>query len=207
MVRVCGPAWLAMSLLACGSVNSVPEDAPPADAPAVDSPPPDTATPDSMSVLRYDVAYVNAVSITPSISSMVSFLQIVNRGTEPLDTAQAEVVMYIDDNPGVDWKFTQIEPATRLLSPGKAAGALSPLAQEKLADAGFASAEVEDPYLNFAFSFPSPPPAGLTLHAEAVIRIAGQVAVLPFLIHVVTDTGDFIGVHRVSSQPMTPTGR
>jgi len=180
----------------CGSVSEpVMTDAGVADVPV------DMSVPDiPVQVSGYDVAYVSEITLTPAISTVFSFLLIVNTGRDPLDTSTVQVVSYADDNPGVTWTFKKEADATKPLVHGAAAGALSLAAKAAIVDTGLADEAIADPFLNFSMSFASPPPAGLDVNAQVTLRIEGKDVMVPILIHVVA-SGDAMFNHakRISS--------
>jgi hypothetical protein len=124
---------------------------------------------DSDMSIRYDVGYINEFTLTPSTSSLFSFLLVVNKGGVPLNTLGISVVSFISDNPGVDWTFSKESDATKTLPSGRAAGALSPAAMAQIVDSGLVTESIDDPFLNFRMSFPSAPPAGITLRDPLVL--------------------------------------
>lgn len=178
----------------CGAVRA--PDSVDADAPG------GAGAPDGDPVTRYDVGYINEITLTPSISALFSFALVVNQGTRALDARSVEILAVKTDNPGIDWTFMLESAATQAIPPSTAAGALSNAAASRLVQSGLVTESVADPFLNFAMAFRNPPPAGLTLNAQATIRIDGKEATLPFLFHVIA-SGDatFDSARRVHSQP------
>lgn len=159
---------------------------------AVDSPP---------SVTTYDVVYVNEFTLTPNTPSLMGFLLIVNRGTAPLSLETATVVTFSDDNAGIEWTFQKESSSVTMLAPGTAAGLLSPAAAAQISASGLVTEPIANDPLSFGFSFPSPPAAGTTFKAQAVIQVGAADAVLPFTIHVVASGSTlFNNSMRVSSQ-------
>jgi hypothetical protein len=185
-------------LIGCGEVkrpdaNDAMVDAMP-DA-MIDSPP------DADLTVRYDIAYVDEFTFTPSISGVAGFLLVVNKGVLPLNLSEISVVSFIDDDPDVRLEFAKAADATMPLPPGRAAGSLSEPAAVHVIDSGIVTEPVEDPFLNFRISFLSPALTETTINARAVLRIDGKDATLPFVIHIVSTASSFNGARRVSSQP------
>lgn len=194
----------------CGSVRSpdpggpaidasVEVDAPgslPVDAagnPPIDSP--------SAATVKYDIGYINDITLTPNISSVRSILAIVNKGTAALKLSTVTVVTYGHDFPGIDWRFSNTGVTTTALSPGQAAGLLNADAATKLVGSGLVPETIVDNTLDFTMTFPTAPPAGVTLHAQAVLQIESANIVLPFTIKVVASGAPvFNTAGRISSQ-------
>jgi hypothetical protein len=193
-----GRRWVVgIAILAangCGSVTQITPDA------AIDTP--IDVMPDTPPGVTYDIAYVNEITQTPSNLLTFSFLVVVNKGMTALNTLDVQVVSFIDDNPGIDWEFMRETGATKVLGPGLAAGTLSPLSRMRIVDSGLVTEPIDDPFLNFVMIFRQAPPAGITINTQAVLRIDGKEAVLPFVIHVIASGNSvFHGAKRVSSQP------
>lgn len=198
-MREIGPSVvLASCLIGCGSVSNPVHDAGPDSASSPDaSAPVDTGA----SATSYDVAYISKVTLTPNISAVKQFVALVNRGTEPLPLSSVMVKNVSDDNSGVDWAFTLKVGSTVMLKPGRAAGHLSPLAQDVLVSSGTVPEPFDDQLLDFEMRFPSPPPAGLVLRGQAVLDINGADATLVYTIQV-AETGDIVfeNAKRTGSQ-------
>ena len=184
-IGVLGMFGVVAALAGCDPVKDNRPDAPgppgedaavePVDAP-VDAPPP---PPD------YDIAYVNEFTFSNNISSISSFIVVVNRGTAPLALAMTDVPMFSDDNATVVWTFAEAGASTTLLPPGQSAGELSPLATQRIIDTGLVpEPRVSPSGFNFGMQF-SNVPAGVTfnLNGQATISVAGKRITLPFTIH------------------------
>jgi hypothetical protein len=150
---------------------------------------------------KYDIAYVDDFTIDPNISSLFSFLLVVNEGEKPLSLQTATVVTYSDDSAGIDWQLTEDATTTIVLKPGHAAGLLSPGTASKLVESGLVPEPIDDNQLDFTMSFPTPPTAGVALHAQAVLRIETTDIVLPFTINIVPSGGPtYNATRRISAQ-------
>jgi hypothetical protein len=150
---------------------------------------------------KYDIAYINDITINPNISSIFSFLIVVNEGTAPLKLETTSVVTYSDDNAGIDWQLTRSGATTAMLQPGHAAGMLNPDAVAKLVDSGLAPEPIDDNNLDFTMAFATPPTAGVTLRAQAVLRIETADIVLPFTISIVASgSPKYNAASRITSQ-------
>lgn len=168
----------------CGNVKS---EQPDAGAPrGVDDAAPDAAHDGGASgPARFDVAYINDFTINPNIESLFSFALVINKGTAPLKLQTTTVVTFSDDSAAIDWSLTKTGASTATLRPGSAAGMLNPDASAALVDTGLVPEPVEDNTLNFTMDFAEPPPAGVTLKAQAVLKIETTDLVLPFTITIV----------------------
>jgi hypothetical protein len=207
--------WAA-SAAACGDVKSLSLDAaaPPGGeaGPAPDATPIDAALIDAAPidalidaapapVTKYDIAYITDITLNPNISSIFSFLLIVNKGTAPLKLETTTVVTYSDDSAGIDWTLTNNGVTTTMLRPDHAAGMLSPDVAAKLVDSGLVPEPIDDNTLNFTMAFTTPPPSGVTLRAQAVLRVETADIVLPFTINIVASGAPKYNVaSRISSQ-------
>jgi hypothetical protein len=183
-------------LIGCGDVKSTSPDArDPVDGAG---PGPDSA---AASGAKYDIAYISDLTINPNISSLFSFLLVINKGTAPLKLNTATVVAYSDDSAAIDWQLTKNAATTTLLTPDHAAGTLVPDATAKLVDSGLVPEPIEDTKLDFMMTFPTAPASGVTLHAQAVLRIETANIVLPFTINIVASGAPkYNAAARISSQ-------
>jgi hypothetical protein len=166
----------------------------------------------SVPIARYDIAYINDITIDPGVSGMFAFLLVVNTGTAPLNLSTALVVSFSDDANNVDWTFTKPGDSTLILKPGHAAGCLSPTAMEDLVTGGIVTEPIDGDCpdifqglgLNFAMNFSTNPLPLVTFHAQAMLRIDGVDIVLPFTVHV-DDSNNatlvFNSTKRISTQP------
>jgi hypothetical protein len=183
--------WVGVVVsMGCGSVK---EKAGVLDAalPASDATASDTMTPSDVmtSAARYDVGYIDELTFGVNAVKLSSFLLVINKGGEPLKVTTASVVTSKVIDGGVDWTFAKVADATTTLGSGHAAGKLSPAAQMTLVAGLVVTEPIDDQALDFAMSFPSPPPVDVTFHAQAVIRIDDVDLTLPFTIHIVGDAG------------------
>jgi hypothetical protein len=198
--------------MGCGSVGSSPViDA----APEPDGPPalePD-AMPDAMPDAsvdapvdaprrKYEVGYINELTLAPNNRVLLGFVIVVNMDSTPLRAIDASVVSFADNSPVVEWEFLKDQDAVMPIAPGRAAGLLSPAATDKIVTSGLVTEQNDDMFLDFAMSFVTPPPVGITFNAQAVLRIDGENVTLPFTIHTMdTPTITFQSARRVSSTP------
>jgi hypothetical protein len=148
----------------------------PADAPVDAAPPAD-----------YDIAYVNEFTFSNNISSISSFVVVVNRGAAPLALAMTDVPMFTDDNATAVWTFAKAGASTTMLPPGQSTGELSPLATTRIIDSGLVSEpRVSSSGWNFSMQFSNvPPTTTFNLNGQATIAIEGKRITLPFTIHFV----------------------
>ena len=182
------------AMVGCGSVKTLMPEMPP-DA-AIDAP--DAMQP---AKTKYDVAYINDITIIPAITSINSLVLVVNKGTAPLKLSTVDVVTYSDDSADIGWAFSKSGATTTMLMPSQAAGQLTPDAQGKLVDSGLVREPVVDNMLNFSMAFSTTPPTGVILHAQVVLRIETTDIVLPFTIKIVSS--GFLALNaasRLSSQ-------
>jgi hypothetical protein len=201
--------------IACGSVKSSvdpPIDGSgsspgnPADAavPSDTAVPSDAAPPDTtLPVTRFDIGYVNEFVIVPLDTTQIhSFLLVVNTGNVPLDLSTATVVTFSDDSNGVDWQFSKRTTAAFSLEPTRAAGSLGPNARPLIVDASVVTERIDDNVLDFQMDFLGTPASGVVANAQAVVRIGGIEAVLPFKITTLSagESPKFNTAKRVHSQ-------
>lgn len=198
MREMCSGVMLVSCLIGCGSVNNPIHDAGVDSVLSIDAKP---SADTGVSAISYDVAYISKVTLTPNITAVKQFIALVNRGTEPLPLSSIMVKNVSDDNSSVEWEFTLKVGSTVMLKTGRAAGRLSPLAQDVLVSSGTVSEPFDDQLLDFEMRFPSPPPVGLVLRGQVVIDISGADATLVYSIQV-ADSGDvvFENVKRTGSQ-------
>jgi hypothetical protein len=187
-------------VIGCGSVKANAPDAQtqtPPDAMLIDA-----ATDSEMAgTVKYDVGYVNDITLTPNIYTVHSFTLVANRGTAPLKLSTTSIVTTSSDVSGVDWQFTKSGSSTVSLTPGRSAGALNSDAMAKLVTSGLVPEPSEDTALDFTMTFGTAPASGLTLHAQAVLRVDTANIVLPFTITVVAGgTPSLNSATRKSSQ-------
>lgn len=183
MRETCSGIVLASCLLGwagCGSVTNT-------SSPDAASPTPDSGA----AAISYDVAYISKLTLTPNIQAVHQLIALVNRGSNALPLSSVMVKDVADDNTSVDWAFTELAGSTVMLKTGRAAGNLSPVAQDQLVTTGLVSEPFDDQLLGFEMRFPSPPPVGLVLRGQVVIDISGADVTLVFTIQV-TDTGDLV---------------
>jgi len=146
------------------------------------------------------VGYIDELTLAPNNRVLVGFVIVANVDSMPLDASDATVVSFADDSPVVEWEFLKDQDAAMSIVPNHAAGLLSPAATEKIVTSGLVPEPNDDMFLDFAMSFVSPPPAGITFNAQAVIRIAGENVTLPFKIHTLnTSMITFQSARRVIS--------
>jgi len=189
-------ATCAAGSFGCGSVQSTEVDAAvDAASSAVDSMP--DAAP---AALKYDVGYVDNLTVTPDITGVFGFVAVVNMGTSQLNLSTASVVTYIDDNASVNWSLAKDKGSTTMLNPGRAAGFLTLAAKAKVLANGVVTEPVDDEILSFTMNFGTPLPAGDVINAQAVIAIDNVSATLPFTINVGTSV-QFNSAKRVSARP------
>jgi hypothetical protein len=181
----------------CGSVQSTEVDAAvdAAGDSAVDVMP-DTASPP----IRYDVGYVDNLTLTPDITGVFGFVAVVNMGTAQLNLSTASVVTFIDDNANVEWSFAKEKDSTAMLSLGRAAGFLTLAAKSKVLANGVVIEPFDDEILSFSMNFVTPLPSGASLNAQAVISIDNVNVTLPFTINIGTGV-QFNSARRVSARP------
>lgn len=198
MRETCSSVLLASWLIGCGSVSNPVHDAGRDSALPVDaSAPVDMGA----SAISYDVAYISKVTLTPNIRTVEQFVALVNRGTAPLPLSSVVVKNVSDDNSSVDWEFKLKVASPVMLKTGRAAGHLSPLAQDVLVSSGTVSEPFDDQLLDFEMQFPTAPPAGLVLRGQVVIDINGADATLVYTIQV-AEAGDIVfeNAKRTGSQ-------
>lgn len=160
------------------------------DAP-IDAPPP----------VDYDIAYINELTFS-NISSIGSFIVVVNRGSVPLNLAMLDVVAFSDDNAATSWTFSELGTSNTLLPPGQAAGDLSPLATQRIIDTGLVpEPRVAGAGFNFQMQFSGiPPNMTFNLNGQATIAIQNERLTLPFTIHFVPGSNTlFNNASRISS--------
>jgi hypothetical protein len=194
-------------LIGCGSVADKPaidgSTNPMIDAGnTIDSPPPIDAAIDADLSVKYDVGYINDITVTVNNSDLQGFAVVVNKGLTPLSIQTLSVESYLDDNPGIDWGFSISQAAqVTSLPPGHAAGGLSIAAKSKLVTPGVVPEPIDDSFLLFDMTFPLNPPT-VTFNASAVLKIDGKKVTLPFVIHIVGSGNITLNDgKRVSSQP------
>lgn len=122
-------------------------------------------------VVKYDVGYVNEITLSPSTDSISAFTLVVNKGAAPLKLATASVVTFSDDNPSFTWAFVKVGNSTAVLNSDRSAGLLSPLATTQIVTNGLVPERIDDQLLNFEMNISPAPTAGLNLHTQAVVRI------------------------------------
>lgn len=166
------------ALASCGSVERSDVDAS-LDGPAAN---PDAGIDAPRQGVRYDVGYIDTLTVTPNITSVFGFLAVVNMGTAPLKLATAQVVTYLDDNANLAWSFEKDTPSTAMLEPGRAGGFLSLTAKTKVLANDVVTEAMDDQVLSFAMSFATPMVAGTVVRAQAVLSIEGVNVTLPFTI-------------------------
>src|SRR5262249_29675777 len=91
----------------------------------------------------YDIAYISEFTLPYGVSSISSFLRIVNTDTAPLNVSTASVVSFSDDTNTGDLTFERLGETTLTIQPGHAAGCLSPAATEKLVGGGIVTEPIE----------------------------------------------------------------
>lgn len=145
----------------------------------------------SAPVADYDIGYVNELTFSNNISSIGSFIVVVNRGTAALDLAMTDVPQFSDDNATVVWTFAKAGASATVLPPGQSAGELSPLATTKIIDSGLVSEpRVMSSGFNFSMQFSSvPATTTFNLNGQATISVQGKRITLPFTIHFVPGAG------------------
>jgi hypothetical protein len=158
-------------------------------------------TPDPTFV-AYDIGYVNDLTFTTSTTAVSHMLLVINRGSTALQLSTVSVKDVGDDNTSVAWSFAKKTDSTVMLRPGRAAGALSPLARETLVTSGLVPEPIDDQLLDFEMAFAAPAPLGTAVHGQAVITINGVDITVPFVIHVGDQPGlMFNDAKRISVQP------
>jgi hypothetical protein len=197
----CGVALAAcmMGAIGCGSVEDQPIDASP--GPGIDAAV--DALPDSAAGgVKYDVGYVNEITVQVSDSGAISgFTLVVNKGTAPLDLSTALVVAVSDDNPAFTWSFEKVGNSIAMLSPERSAGLLNQLATTQIVTNGLVPEPIEDQILNFGMFVTPAPTAGLNLQTQAVLQIGTANIVLPFTVHYISGSTAVNSTRRISSQP------
>ena len=196
---VVGCGEVSTAIDASGAVDAPGNDGATTDAPAIDAPidgPP--ATP-------FDVAYTSIWDIkgTTGVGAGGTGV-IINRGNQPLDLSQLQVVDFTDDHPVINFTYLIGNPATYLLPPNNSGGSLSPLAGQfidpMVPEFRFDSSR---PTLDFTLNnIPSPIPT-VTVNASAHLRIGNQTAqvVMRFNIAASPSSITIISAARVSSVP------
>jgi alcohol dehydrogenase YqhD (iron-dependent ADH family) len=172
------------ALSGCGSIERGDADAS-LDGPAAI---PDAAIDAPKQGVKYDVGYIDTLTVTPNITSVFGFVAVVNMGTAPLALSTAQVVAFLDDNANLTWTFEKDTPSMALLSPGRAGGFLSLTAKSKVLANGVVTEAMDDQVLSFAMNFANPMVAGTVVHAQAVLSIEGVNVTLPFTITGATGT-------------------
>jgi hypothetical protein len=177
-------AWLVSCgfLVACGAVKEAEQDAgvtPDATA--------DAAIDAATVVSRFDVGYVDSITVTPSITQVSSVIAVVNTSTGPLDLSTAKVIAFVDDSSNARMTFELAAGSTLKLAPGRAAGRLSPLAKSKVLVDGLIEEPLDDQMLNFSITFDTTPIVGQIVSAQAILGIGNATIVLPFVF--TTDNG------------------
>jgi hypothetical protein len=202
-----------VSLMGCGNVGSPPaiDAAPPTpdDGPtAIDAMPdasvdaPVDAPIDAPPRHKYDVGYINEITLAPNNRVLLGFILVANIDSMPLQATDATVVSFADSSPVVEWEFIKDQDAVMPIAPSRSAGLLSPAATEKIVTSGLVTEPNDDMFMSFAMSFVQTPPAGITFDAQAVLRIAGENVTLQFKIHTMNTTMiTFHSARRVSSTP------
>lgn len=190
--------WLVSccSLVACGSVKEAEQD-----AGVTPDARPDAAVDAAPVATRFDVGYVDSITVTPSTTEVSSVIAVVNTSTGPLDLSTAKVIAFVDDNSNARMTFAKDTGSTLKLAPGRAAGRLSPLAKSKVLVDGLVEEPLDDQTLNFSITFDTTPIVGQIIAAQAIIGIGTATAVLPFVL--TTDDGIDIQLthaNRLSSQ-------
>jgi hypothetical protein len=189
-------AWLASCciLVACGDVKEAEHDAgaiPDAAADAAIDAAPVTA--------RFDVGYVDSITITPSTTEVSSVIAVVNTSNGPLDLSTARVIAFVDDNSNARMTFDKAAGSTLKLAPGRAAGRLSPLAKSKVLVDGLIEEPLDDQMLNFSITFETTPIVGQIVSAQAIIGVGTATIVLPFVL--TTDDGVDIQLTHANRLP------
>lgn len=175
-----GCAVLMAGVFSCGSVEKGDEEPTP-DGP---SSPRDAGVDAAPARIRFDVGYVDAMTLTPNINSVFGFVAVVNTGTKPLALDTAKVVTFLDDSAAVTWVFGKETGSTAMLAPGRAAGMLTLAAQTKVLANDVVTEQLDDQMLTFQMTFSPRPSAGTVIKAQAVISIEGVNATLPFTLTV-----------------------
>jgi hypothetical protein len=200
VVLIAAVGWAVGASIGCGSVQGTQPDAgqPPADGSTDTAPPSDTP----ISTARYDVGYVDSVTLTSDVTALQGFIAIVNTGTEPLKLSTASVVTFSDDSLSIEWALTRKDQTTATINPNRASGFLTPLAQDKIVATGVVSEPFDEKILNFGMTFQALN-VGDVLHAEAVLGIDNTKVTLPFTVTVAAGQADirFNNARRISARP------
>ncbi len=177
-------AWLVSCslLVACGDVKEAEQDAGVTPDAAADA-----AIDAAPVAVRFDVGYVDSITVTPSITEVSSVIAVVNTSTAPLDLSTVKVIAFVDDNSNARMTFEKATGSTLKLAPGRAAGRLSPLAKSKVLVDGLVEEPLDDQMLNFSITFDTTPIVGQIVAAQAILGIGSATIVLPFVI--TTDNG------------------
>jgi hypothetical protein len=198
-------ACVVVGVVGCGHANDiVPVDAatnPEVDAAldaavdaAIDTPPPDSG-------VKFDIAYINELTLSPDTAGLKGILLVVNRGV-PVNVGTITVASVIDDFPGFDLIFAKDSSSSLKLQAGHAAGALAAPARVQIVDSGLVTEPIDDRTLSFTMAFPVRPPPRLELNVRVVLQLEDKRVTLPLLIHIVDGASvDLTTASRVSSQP------
>lgn len=186
-------AICAASSFGCGSVQSTEVDAAVVTAG-------DAAIDAANPPVKYDVGYVDNLTVTTDITGVYGFVAVVNTGSAQLNLSTVSVVTFIDDHPTIQWSFAKEKDSMAMLAPGRAAGFLTLAAKSKVLANGVVTEPVDDEVLSFSMNFVAPLPAGVSLNAQAVISIDNVNVTLPFMINVGTGV-QFNSARRVSARP------
>jgi hypothetical protein len=173
-------AWLVIGFLvpACGDVKDAAPDAGATPDAVVDAAP--------VSV-KFDIGYIDAITITPSITEVSSVIAVINTSAAPLDLSTAKVIAFVDDNSSARMSFQKVEGSAVMLAAGRAGGRLSAAAKAKILVDGVIQEPLDDQTLNFSIAFETPPSLGTIVTAQAVLAIGDATIVLPFVL--TTDDG------------------
>jgi hypothetical protein len=202
-LRVVAAGIVSAGGAACGKVASTTNDAAldaMVDAPMIDAmvdamidaPPPH----------KFEIGYINELTLAPNNRVLLGFLLLVNVSTVPLNAADLTIVSFGDNSPAVEWEFFKDQDASMRVAPGRAAGLISPVARDKIVTPGIVTEQNDDTFFSLGMSFVTPPPADVTFNAQVVLRIDGETITLPFTIHTLnTNMVTFHSAARVASHP------
>jgi cysteine-rich repeat protein len=139
--------------------------------------------------VRYDVAYIDQMTISAGSFSIGFFVAVVNTGLAPLSLASVTIDAVNDDSAATVWSFAPIgTPPAISLQPGKAGGAVGGGA-ETLINGILVTEPYQDMTLNFVMNGSMIPQVVFDLHATATLHIDGVALPLPFVIHFIPPTG------------------
>jgi hypothetical protein len=191
----------------CGKVASAPDrDAavPPIDATTDATRPGAGSDAPPVAAHKFEVGYIDELTLAPTNRVLFGFILIANVGNASLPITDLRVKSFADDSPAVEWELKLDQGSDMPIAAGHAAGLISPGASDKIVKTGLVSEPDDDTFLSLEMSFVTEPPANMMFHAEAEIQIAGEVARLPFTIHIGdagTTTVSLQRASRVSSAP------